>query len=163
MTNVIVDTEVVSDYQLLYKNSSEIEISSQQKLNTTSNEYDNPNLYINYHQSEIEQNEKMHKLARIIILIGFLVTIIGIILCFLGLLIPSIITTSVGIITEAISCTIMILIDQSDKRKKEYYKQLSFDREFDIYINIVRNISLDNDKKAEILNKLIDNYCQRRK
>ena len=54
-------------------------------------------------------------------------------------------------------------MEKSTKSKKEYYKHLSLDRECDKYIMLVQEMSLSDDKKMEILNKLIGNYCKRRK
>ena len=88
---------------------------------------------------------------------------LGVVTCFFGLTTPAILTASAGVVTEIVSGTILAVLSQSTKSKKEYYKQLSLDRECDKYITLVQDMSIGDDKKMEILNKLIGNYCKRRK
>lgn len=157
--NIAVSTE--SPFSV--ESNGETKISSQSALNTTIVEDDDLKVYLNYHQSEITQNKKIYELARAIIWTGFGVMMLGVLACFFGLTTQSILTASAGVVTEIISGTILIVLSQSTKSKKEYYKQLSLDRECDKYIKLVQDMSLSDDKKMEILNKLIGNYCKRRK
>ena len=156
------NTAVVTELPFTVANNSETTISSPSILNTTSTD-DNLKVYLDYHQSEIEQNKKIYKLARAIIWTGFGVMMLGVVACFFGLTTPAILTASAGVVTEIVSGTILAVLSQSTKSKKEYYKQLSLDRECDKYIMLVQEMSLSDDKKMEILNKLIGNYCKRRK
>ena len=157
--NIAVGTE--SPFSVV--NNSETTISSSSKLNTTNIDDDNLKVYLNYHQSEIEQNQKIYKLARAIIWTGFGVMMLGVVASFFGITTSAILTTSAGVVTEIISGTILAVLSQSTKSKKEYYKQLSLDRECDKYIRLIQDMSLSDDKKMEILNKLIENYSKRRK
>lgn len=118
-------------------------------------------LYLEYHDNEIKQNKKIYKTSRNIIWAGFAVIIFGIILCFFSLVTVSIIATISGLITELISGTIFIFLTQSNREKYEYYKQLSFDNERQEILKIAENLTSDN--KMIIFNKLVDNYCDRRK
>lgn len=158
-----INTAVVTESPFLVTNSSETKISSPSTLNAISTEDDNLKVYLDYHQSEIEQNKKIYKLARAIIWTGFGVMMLGVLACFFGQTTQAILTASAGVLTEIISGTILAVLSQSSKSKKEYYKQLSLDRECDKYITLIQEMSLSDDKKMEILNKLIANYCKRRK
>lgn len=152
-----------TESQILVASNSETKISSLSTLNTTSINEDDLKVYLNYHNSEIKQNEKIYKLARTIIWIGFGVMMLGVLACFLGVTTSAILAACVGAVTEIISGSILAVLSQSTKSKKEYYKQLSLDRECDKYIMIIQDVGLDDEKKFELLNKLIDNYCKRRK
>ena len=153
---------VVTELPFTVANNNETTISSPSTLNATSTD-DNLKVYLDYHESEIEQNKKIYKLARAIIWTGFGVMMLGVVTCFFGLTTPAILTASAGVVTEIVSGTILTVLSQSTKSKKEYYKQLSLDRECDKYITLVQDMNIGDDKKMEILNKLIGNYCKRRK
>lgn len=118
-------------------------------------------IYAKYHESEIEQNEKICNTARWIIWAGFLVIIVGIVLSFFEKVTPALIATISGVIIEFISSTIFIFLTKSSKNKLEYYKQLSFDEECNKYLNAANTI--EEKDRVPLINKLADNYCQRRK
>lgn len=161
VTENIDNTHTENDSQLSITNITETKLSSLPTLNATAN--DSSLLYIDYHNSEIEQNKKIYGLAKTIIWVGFGVMMLGVVACYFGVTTATILTSVAGVITEIISGIILTVLSQSSKTKKEYYKQLSFDQELDKYIALVKNINLDYDDKREILNKLVDNYCRRRK
>ena len=98
-----------------------------------------------------------------IIYIGVGIIFAGVILSFFGLTTISIVSTVAGVIIEHIFCKILALLSETNKNRLEYYKQLSFVRECDKYLNIIRNTNVDENQKMKILNDLIENYCQRRK
>ena len=143
----------------LTEGTGENVISSHQKLNT-SDEVE-LTIYAQYHQSEIDQNKRIHGVARGIIWAGFGVIVFGIILSIFGLTTSAIVAAASGVITEFISGSVFVFMMKSTKSKMDYYKQLSFDEECSKYIKAFSNLS--EDKKVEMLNKLIDNYCARRK
>ena len=160
MTTTILETVLENNSQITIADSNtKNTISATQSLNVS--EDDDLTIYSQYHQSEIKQNDKIYNVARGIIWAGFGVMMLGVVICFLGKIAPAIITTISGVITELISGTIFVFLSQSTKSKMSYYKQLSFDEECKRYIKAIQN--LDDDKKTEMLDKLISNYCERRK
>ena len=134
-------------------------ISSPPNLNVS--DTDGLMLYSQYHANEIEQNKKIYDVARRVVWAGFGVMLLGIVLSFFSLVTPAIITTAAGIITEVISGVIFAFLLQSNKNKMDFYKQLAFDEECKRYIRVVQ--SLNDEQQKELLSKLIDNYCKRRK
>lgn len=155
-----IENTPVNASELSIDSNGENKISPSSKLNTT--EADGLGIYLEYHESEIQQNEKIYKLARAIIWTGFGVMMLGVLACFLGQTTPAILTASAGVITELISGTILAFLSQTSKSKQNYYKQLSFDQECNKYIKVIQSLNVDDDKKAEMLGELIKNYCQRR-
>lgn len=157
--NVGIDT--TANFQLV-ANDSGNKLKSQKNLNVAP--IDNSmKIYLKYHESEIEQNKKIYKLARTIIWTGFVVMMIGVIACFLGFTTTSILAASVGALTEIVSGTILVFLTKSSKSKSDYYKQLSFDEECNKYIKAIQDTNVSDDKKIEYIGKLIENYCKRRK
>ena len=163
MINVIAEKEVLPDDICINKSVSETTISPQSTLNVLNNGDVEDKLFLDYHKNEISQNERIFKLVKNIIYIGVGIIFVGIILSFFGLTTISIVSTVAGVIVEHIFCKILTLLSETNKNKLEYYKQLSFDRECDKYLKIIRNINGDENQKMKILNDLIENYCQRRK
>lgn len=133
-------------------------IIGKQDLNIT--EGSSLTVYIQYHKSEIEQNKKIYETAKGIVWAGFCVIVVGIILAIFDKTTPALITTISGIISQFISGAVMAFLTHSSKTKLEYYKQLSFDEECNKYIKTIEQLS--DDKKAALLTKLIENYCNRR-
>ena len=156
-----VGIEMATNSQLVVANDAGNKIQSQQKLNITPT--DSLKIYLEYHESEIKQNEKIYELARKIIWTGFVVMMIGVIACFFGVTTASILTASAGALTEIISGTILVFLTRSSKSKRDYYRQLSFDEECNKYIRVIQNMDISDDKKIEQIDKLIENYCKRRK
>jgi hypothetical protein len=156
-----VGIEMTTNSQLVFANDACNKIQSQQKLNITPT--DSLKIYLEYHESEIKQNEKIYELARKIIWTGFVVMMIGVIACFFGVTTASILTASAGALTEIISGTILVFLTRSSKSKRDYYRQLSFDEECNKYIRVIQNMNISDDKKIEQIDKLIENYCKRRK
>lgn len=156
-----VGIEMATNSQLVVANDAGNKIQSQQKLNTTPT--DSLKIYLEYHESEIKQNEKIYELTRKIIWTGFVVMMIGVIACFFGVTTASILTASAGALTEIISGTILVFLTRSSKSKRDYYRQLSFDEECNKYIRVIQNMDISDDKKIEQIDKLIENYCKRRK
>ena len=151
---------------LLHDNSQLVVVDScknntihEQQLNITND--DSSGIYLKYHKSEIEQNEKIYRLARVIIWLGFIVMVIGIFACFLGEITSAILTTTAGILTEGISGIVLSFLSQSSKSKQEYYKELALDEECNKYMKTIKE--LDEKNKVVMLEKLINNYCDRRK
>ena len=161
MTDENISVAVTANSQFVVTNGTDNKITSSQKLNVT--QTDNSDIYLDYHKSEIKQNEKIYELARKIIWTGFVVMMIGVVACFFGVTTASILTASAGALTEIISGTILAFLTKSSKSKKDYYKQLSFDKECDKYIMVIQDMNISDEKKIERLDKLIDNYCKRRK
>ena len=122
---------------------------------------DAPTIYSIYHTSEIEQNTKIYKTAKGIIWAGFSVIMLSVIIALFGKTTTAIITACAGIITEFISSIIFVFLSNSSKSKLTYYQQLSLDEESKRYIQVINTLK-DEDKVA-CINKLIDNYCDRRK
>ncbi len=147
--NLVLDTE-----------SEAIVINKPSDLNVAENPTPTT-LYSQYHTNEIEQNKKIYATSRNIIWAGFGVIIIGVVSSFFSLITVSIIATVCGLITEFISGTIFVFLTQSNKEKHEYYRQLSFDEERKEILNVAE--TLENSDKMTIINKLVDNYCDRRK
>ena len=156
-----VGIEMATNSQLVVANDAGNKIQSQQKLNITPT--DSLKIYLEYHESEIKQNEKIYELTRKIIWTGFVVMMIGVIACFFGVTTASILTASAGALTEIISGTILVFLTRSSKSKRDYYRQLSFDEECNKYIRVIQNMDISDDKKIEQIDKLIENYCKRRK
>lgn len=134
-------------------------IVGNQNLNVT--EGSSLTVYTQYHKSEIEQNKKIYGTAKGIIWSGFGVIIVGIMLAIFDKTTSAIITTVSGIISQFISGAVMAFLAHSSKSKFEYYKQLSFDEECNKYIKTIEH--LDDDKRVDLLTKLVENYCKRRK
>lgn len=114
-----------------------------------------------YHNSEIDQNEGAYKVVKAILIGGFIVMVIGVFLSYLGKLETGILSSISGILTEIISGTVMIFFHMTGKSKQEYFKQLSLDEERQSYILIIENAGLNEENKMKLLNKLVENYCQR--
>lgn len=146
MTDKNAENAVVVNSQLLVSDSTVNKLSSSQTLNTTENE--SFKIYLDYHESEIEQNKKIYKLARAIIWVGFGVMMLGVVVSFFGQLTPAILTASAGILTEFVSGTVLIFLSQSSKSKQDYYKQLSFDEEFNKYIDVIKGLNLSEDNRV---------------
>lgn len=122
---------------------------------------DAPTIYSIYHTSEIEQNNKIYRTAKGIIWAGFSVIMLSVIIALFGQTTPAIITACTGIITEFISSIIFVFLSNSSKSKLTYYQQLSLDEESKRYIQVIS--TMKDEDKVNLMNKLIDNYCSRRK
>lgn len=149
-------------------NSTPITISAEFTSNSISDHKDlnisnskSFTIYAKYHESEIIQNQKICDTARRIIWAGFFVIIVGIVLSFSGKVTPALIASITGTIIEFISSIIFIFLTKSSKSKLEYYKELSFDEECNKYLNAANTI--EEKDRVPLINKLADNYCQRRK
>lgn len=114
-----------------------------------------------YHNSEINQNEGAYKVVKGILIGGFVIIVVGVFLSFLGKLETGILSSIAGILTEAVSGTVMVFFHMTGKSKQEYFKQLSLDEERQSYILIIESAGLSENNKMELLNKLVDSYCQR--
>lgn len=161
MTGQTAGIEMTINPPLVVASAVGNKIKSQSQLNVTPS--DSLKIYFEYHESEIKQNAKIYKLARTIIWTGFTVMMIGVIACFLEVTTASVLTVSAGALTDIISGTILVFLTQSSKSKSDYYKQLSFDEECNKYIKVIQDMNIGDDKKIEQIDKLIENYCKRRK
>lgn len=115
-----------------------------------------------YHLSEIQQNERINTTVRRIIWAGFITIVVGIIFVYFGKLDVAIIATISGLLTEVVSGIVMSFLTKSNKSKLKYFEQVSFNEECDKYIKEIRLLS-DEEEKSRKLEKLIQNYCDRRK
>lgn len=133
---------------------------SQQVLNIT--EKATVTLTNAYHLSEIKQNEAIIKTAKGIIWAGFAVIAIGVIFSFIGKTDAAIVTTASGVITEFISGIMFAFVTMSNKSKLKYFEQLSITEEGEKHMKMI--LSLDNKKAQEkLIEKMVQNYCERRK
>lgn len=115
-----------------------------------------------YHLSEIQQNERINTTVRRIIWAGFITIVVGIVFVYFGKLDVAIIATVSGLLTEVVSGIVMAFLTKSNKSKLQYFEQVSFNEECDKYIKEIRLLS-DEEEKSRKLEKLIQNYCDRRK
>ena len=116
-------------------------IANQQILNVEENS--TRTLTSVYHLSEIKQNQMIIDTAKKIIWAGF-----GII--------------SIGIVTEFISAIIFAFVTMSNKSKLQYFEQLSVSEEGEKHMQMI--LTLDNKKAQEkLIDKMVTNYCERRK
>ncbi len=133
--------------------------SRNEKLNIVDNAIGPPVTYF-YHMNEIQQNNAIISTARGIIWAGFGVICIGVIFALLGKVDAALLTTISGLITETISGTVFAFVSQSDKNKLQYFKHLSMTEEGDKIIKVID--TLDKDAKEKMIEKIVDNYCNRR-
>ena len=129
-------------------------------LKITNNKY---SLKSRYHNSEIDQNEGAYKVVKLILVGGFLVIVAGIALSYYGNLETGILSSIAGVLTELISGTVMVFFNMTGKSKQKYFNQLSLDEERQLYISLIERTDLSEENKMELINKLIDSYCQRSK
>lgn len=119
-------------------------------------------LYLRYHISEIEHNDKVYTSFIWLVWAGFLVIVVGIIACFTNHITAGILISASGLLTEFISGIVIVILDKSAKSKLEYYKQLSFDEEQKNLLEVIQNLNSE-DQKTPLLTELVKNYCSRRK
>ena len=119
-------------------------------------------LYLQYHRSEIEHNNKVYTTFIWLVWAGFLVLVAGIIACFTNHITSGILISASGLLTEFISGIVITILDKSVKSKLEYYKQLSFDEELKKLLEVIQNLNSE-EQKITLLKEFVDNYCSRRK
>lgn len=148
---------------------SELKLSSGIQVNTIPKQQSlvisddsNVNIKAKYHLSEIEQNGIIIGTAKKIIWSGFLVIAVGIILAYKGNVTVAIITTAAGVITEFISAIIFAFVTMSNKSKLKYFEQLTISEEGDKYMEMISQLE-DKKAKEKLMDKMISNYCERRK
>ena len=115
---------------------------------------------LRYHESEINQNRDIVKIATRIIWAGFVVMCLGIICALCEKTTLAILTSISGLITEMISGVVFSFVSYSSKSKKEYFAQLSIVEECDKILALIN--TLDEDAKKQQVDKMVENYCQRR-
>ena len=113
-----------------------------------------------YHMSEIQQNSTIIATAKRTIWAGFGVIGLGILFALLGKIDVALLTAISGLITEAISGVVFAFVSQSSKSKLQYFTQLSMVEEGDKILAVIQ--TLDDDAKEKQVEKIVDNYCQRR-
>ena len=113
-----------------------------------------------YHISEIQQNSSIVQTAKWIIWAGFGVICLGVIFALFGKINAAVLTAVSGIITEIISGVVFAFVSQSGKSKLQYFAQLSMVEEGDKLLAIIE--TLDKEAKEKQVEKMVDNYCQRR-
>ena len=69
-----------------------------------------------YHNSEINQNEGAYKVVKGILIGGFVIIVVGVFLSFLGKLETGILSSIAGILTEAVSGTVMVFFHMTGKK-----------------------------------------------
>lgn len=115
-----------------------------------------------YHMSEIQQNETIINMAKKIVWFGFGVIAIGIIFSFMGKVESALITGISGVVIEFISAIVFAFVTMSNKSKLQYFEQLSMSAESDKLMKVI--LTLDNKKaKENMIDKMVTNYCERRK
>ena len=108
------------------------------------------------------QNDGISKTAKRIIWAGFIVIIVGIIMSYFGKTQTANVAVIAGIITEFISGVIFVFLTKSNKSKMEYFNQLSINEEGENLRQII--MTMDNKKAQEkMIDKMVTNYCDRRK
>ena len=133
--------------------------SRNEKLNIVDTAIGSPVTYF-YHMSEIQQNNAIINTARWIIWAGFGVICLGAVFSLFGKANAALLTTISGLITETISGVVFAFVSQSGKSKLQYFNQLSMAEEGDKLIKVIE--TLDKDVKERMIEKIIDNYCDRR-
>lgn len=129
------------------------------KLNVVSNsEITVSNLY---HLSEIQQNAAINNTTRKVIWAGFSIIAFGIMLALFGKTEIAIVASAAGVLTEIISGIVMVFLSQSNKSKMQYFNQVAFNEECDKYLQFLS--TLNDGEKAKMIDKMIENYCSRRK
>ena len=117
-------------------------------------------LTFRYHMSEIYQNDDIVRTAKRIIWAGFVVMCLGIICALFEKTSLAILTSISGLVTEMISGVVFSFVSYSSKSKKEYFAQLSIVEEHDKILALIN--TLDEDAKKQQVDKIVENYCQRR-
>lgn len=113
-----------------------------------------------YHMSEIQQNSTIVQTAKWIIWAGFGVICLGIIFALFSKIDVAVLTAISGIMTEIISGVVFAFVSQSSKSKLQYFAQLSMVEEGDKLLAVIE--TLDKEAKENQVEKMVENYCQRR-
>ncbi|MCI8980556.1 MAG: hypothetical protein HFE52_07825 [Clostridia bacterium] len=120
-----------------------------------------PNIYANYHESEIGLHTKItsHCLWMAWASMALLGTtiIVNIFVQSTALTVAAIVSGCIDLFSS-ISLTIFT---KSAHAKQTYYTDMSFNQEQEKLIKLIEN--LEGNKKEELIDKLIDSYCDRRK
>lgn len=115
-----------------------------------------------YHLSEIQQNETIINMVKKIVWFGFIVIAIGIVFSFMGKIESTLITGISGVVIEFISAIVFAFVTMSNKSKLQYFEQLSMSAESDKLMKVI--LTLDNKRaKESMVDKMVTNYCERRK
>ena len=141
------------------KNDDNTRIHNDTGLNVSTS---STQLYLKYHISEIEHNDKVYTTFIWLVWAGFLVIVVGIIACFTNHITSGVLISASGLLTEFISGIVIVILDKIAKSKLEYYKQLSFDEERKNLLEVIQNLNSE-DQKTSLLKELVENYCNRRK
>lgn len=141
------------------KQQKDIKVEHQVEINAESR---NLNVYSRYHDSEINQNKKILDSAIKITWSGFFILLACIIFALLDKIDAARLSGISGVLLEAISGTIYVLVDKSSKSKYQYFEKLSEDETEKNIFHMVEMVE-DESYKCKLIEMMVCSWCDKKK
>lgn len=141
------------------KQQKDIKVEHQVEINAESK---NLNVYSRYHDSEINQNQKILDSAIKITWSGFCILLACIIFAFFDKIYAATLSGVSGVLLEAISGTIYVLVDKSSKSKYQYFEKLSEDETEKNIFHMVEMVE-DESYKCKLIEMMVYSWCNKKK
>lgn len=144
-------------------NKADIFLSTDIKPNKVFQNKNSGTLQVHYHVDELTIHKRINDIASGIIIISFIVIIASIVyMCITGNIQIGLISTTAGILSEAISGILFSFVTKAGEDKWKYFGVLSETEEEARIVDLI-NSSENSEFRDKMVEKLVDAYCENKK